>query len=185
VRIAAGTAVTLEYALRAADEPAPIDWTDPGEPLTFLFGTGRVLPGLEHLLFGLEPGTSIEGEIAPEDAYGYRDEALVELVPRDRFGPAGPPELGAHFESRADGRVRFAKVVGFEGDDVRLDLNHPLAGSALFVTATVIAVRAATPAELATGRPVAALSRGASTPVSAGSPPEPRPPTPRPNPSTP
>lgn len=150
--------MTLEYELRAADEPSPIDWTDPGEPLTFLFGTGRVLPGVEKVLYGLEAGTAIEAEIAPEDAFGFHDEALVESVPRDRFGPGGPPELGAHFESRDGGRVRFAKVVGFDGDEVRLDLNHPLAGSALLVKARVLHVRAATPAELATGRVVAALS---------------------------
>lgn len=158
MRIAAGTVVTLEYALSAEGEPEPLDWTDPGVPLDFLFGTGRVLPGLEMLLFGLEAGTAIDGEIAPEDAYGFHDPALVESVPRERFGPDGPPDLGAHFESRTNGRVRFAKVVGFEGDDVRLDLNHPLAGVALKVSARVLAVRVATPMEQATGRPVAGLS---------------------------
>lgn len=150
--------MTLEYALSAEGEPEPLDWTDPGAPLAFLFGTGRVLPGLEMLLFGLEAGTAIEAEIAPEDAYGFYDQALVESVPRERFGPDGPPDLGAHFESRIEGRVRFAKVVGFEGDDVRLDLNHPLAGVALRVTARVLGVRVATPMELATGRPVTGLS---------------------------
>lgn len=162
MRIAAGTAVTLEFELRAVDEPTPLDWTEPGEPLTFLFGTGRVLPGVEQVLFGLEAGTAIEAEIAPEDAFGFHDEALVESVPRERFGPGGPPELGARFESRDGGRVRFAKVVGFEGDEVRLDMNHPLAGRALFVSAHVLAVRLATPLELASGRPVAGL--GASSP---------------------
>jgi FKBP-type peptidyl-prolyl cis-trans isomerase SlyD len=158
MRIAARTAVTIEYELVPEGESQPVDWTDPGAPLTFLFGTGRVLPGLEHLLFGLEEGATIEGEIAPEDAYGFRDEALVELVPRDRFGAGGPPEIGAHFEARANGRVRYAKVVGFEGDEVRLDMNHPLAGLGLRVRARVLRVRGATPAELATGRPVASLS---------------------------
>lgn len=160
MRIAAGTAVTLEYALTAADEPTPLDWTDPGAPLTFLFGTGRVLPGLEKLLYGLEVGAAIDATIAPEDAYGFHDPALVELVPRERFGPEGPPELGAHFESRTGGRVRFAKVVGLEEGAVRLDLNHPLAGCELYVTGKVVAVRAATPIELATGRPIAGLSEG-------------------------
>ncbi len=150
--------MTLEYALTAEDEPEPLDWTDPSAPLAFIFGTGRVLPGLEMLLFGLEAGTAIDAEIAPEDAYGFHDAALVESVPRERFGPDGPPDLGAHFESRTDGRVRFAKVVGFEGDDVRLDLNHPLAGVALRVSARVLDVRVATPMELATGRPVSGLS---------------------------
>ncbi len=147
----------LEYALHAADEPTPVDWTDPGAPLAFLFGTGRVLPGLERLLYGLEAGATVDAEISPEEAYGFHDDALVELVPRAQFGPNGPPEIGAHFESRTGGRVRFAKVVGFEGDAVRLDLNHPLAGCALYVHATVVAVRVATPLELATGRPVTGL----------------------------
>lgn len=157
MRIAAGTAVTLEYALHAADDSTPIDWTDPGEPLSFLFGTGRVLPGLERLLYGLETGAIVDAEIPPEEAYGFHDDALVEVVPRAQFGPGGPPDIGAHFESRTGGRVRFAKVLGFEDDAVRLDLNHPLAGCALYVHATVVAVRVATPLELATGRPVSGL----------------------------
>lgn len=150
--------MTLAYTLSAEGEPEPLDWTEAGEPLAFLFGTGRVLPGLEQVLFGLEAGTSIEAEIAPEDAYGFHDQALVESVPRAQFGPEGPPELGAHFESRTSGRARFAKVVGFDGDEVRLDLNHPLAGVSLRVSAQVLDVRVATPLELATGRPVAGLS---------------------------
>ncbi|MBL8860723.1 MAG: peptidylprolyl isomerase [Planctomycetes bacterium] len=152
MRAARGTAVTIEYELRPQGAEQPVDWTDPGAPLTFLFGAGRVLPGVERLLLGLEPGDEVEGEIAPEDAYGYPDAALIESVPRDRFGSGGPPEIGAHFEARQDGRVRFAKVVGYDGDDVRLDLNHPLAGVALLCRVRVLAVRAATPVELVTGR---------------------------------
>lgn len=150
--------MTLEFELRVVDDPTPLDWTEPGEPLTFLFGTGRVLPGVEKALYGLEAGTSVEAEIAPEDAFGFHDEALIESVPRERFGAGGPPEIGAQFEARDGGRVRYAVVVGFDGDAVRLDMNHPLAGSTLCVTARVLAVRIATPMELATGRPVAGLS---------------------------
>lgn len=161
MRIAAGTVVTLAFELYSGAEDdgrEPVDWTEPDAPLTFLFGTGRVLPGLEHVLYGLEAGTEIEAEIAPEDAYGFRDEALVEVVPRARFGAGGPPAVGEHFEARdGGGRARYACVIAIEGDDVRLDLNHPLAGRALRATARVIAVRAATPLELATGRPVAGL----------------------------
>jgi FKBP-type peptidyl-prolyl cis-trans isomerase SlyD len=168
VRIAAGTVVTLEFELRAADDATPLDWTEPGEPLTFLFGTGRVLPGLEQLLFGLEAGTSIEGEIAPEDAFGFHDETLVESVPRERFGGGPPPELGARFEARDGARMRWATVVGHDGDLVRLDMNHPLAGRALVVAASVLAVRTATPVELATGRTVSGLGESG---LNAGSPP--------------
>lgn len=160
MRIAAGTVVTLAFELYSGPEDdgrEPVDWTEPDAPLAFLFGTGRVLPGLEHVLYGLEAGAEIEAEIAPEHAYGFRDEALVESVPRARFGAGGPPAVGEHFEARDGARVRYARVVALEGDDVRLDLNHPLAGRTLRVRAHVIAVRAATPLELATGRPVAGL----------------------------
>lgn len=158
MRIAAGTAVTIEFELSAAEDGTLLDWTEPGEPLTFLHGTGRVVPGLERALYGCEPGQSLEIEVLPEEAYGFHDPDLVEVVSRERFGVGGPPDVGAHFEARDGGRVRFAQVVGYEGDEVRLDLNHPLAGATLRIRATVLHVRAATPAELATGKAVAGLA---------------------------
>ena len=150
--------MTIEYELSSAEDGALLDWTEPGEPLTFLHGNGRVLPGVERALYGCEPGQSLEIDVPPEEAYGFHDPALVEAVPRERFGPGGPPGVGEHFEARDGGRVRYAQVVGYEGDDVRLDLNHPLAGATLRVRVQVLHVRAATPAELAAGKPIAGLT---------------------------
>jgi FKBP-type peptidyl-prolyl cis-trans isomerase SlyD len=159
MRVAAGTAVTIEFELSTLKGEL-LDWSEPGEPLTFLHGTGRVLPGVERLLFGCQPGDEVTAEIPPEEAFGYRDPELVEAVPRAQLSGGGPIEVGARFESRTGGRARFATVVGFDGDDVLLDLNHPLADRALRIRARVVAVRAATPAELATGTVVPGLSAG-------------------------
>lgn len=150
--------MTLEFVLSNAEDGELLDWTEPGEPLTFLHGTGRVLPGLERALYGCEPGHALEIDVPPEEAYGFHDPDLVESVPREQFGAGGPPDVGEHFEARDGARLRFAQVVGHEGDDVRLDLNHPLAGATLRIRAKVLHVRVATPAELAAGRPIAGLT---------------------------
>ncbi len=150
--------MTIEFVLSSAEDGTPLDWTEPGEPLTFLHGTGRVLPGFERALYGCEPGQLLEIEVPPEEAYGFHDPALIESVPRAQFGPGGPPDVGEHFEAQAGGRIRFAQVVGYEGDEVQLDLNHPLAGATLRIQAKVLHVRVATPAELASGKPIAGLA---------------------------
>lgn len=152
-----GSVVTLEFTLWDSGGEA-LEWSDPGQPLVALLGRGALLPGLERALAGREAGAELALEIPPELAYGWRDESLVESVPRARFEGGPAPAVGERFAAASpSGRVRWALVVGFAGEDVLLDLNHPLAGQTLRVEARLVGVRAATPAELAAGRALAGL----------------------------
>lgn len=51
------------------------------------------------------------------------------------------------------GRVAPVWVAGIEGDQVRIDFNHPLAGETLHFHVSVVAVRDASPEELQSGHP--------------------------------
>ncbi|MFZ2388705.1 MAG: peptidylprolyl isomerase, partial [Polaromonas sp.] len=85
--------------------------------------------------------------LAPEDAFGLRDESLMRTIPRSQF-PAGV-KVGGQLEGRgSDGREKIFNVSKIKGDIVILDGNHPLAGKALRFTLKVTDVRTATEDEI-------------------------------------
>ena len=61
---------------------------------------------------------------------------------------------GMVFEAEApDGAKRRIAIVAVEGDNVRIDGNHPLAGKVLHFDLKVVEVREATEDEIAHGHP--------------------------------
>lgn len=168
MRIAKDCWVVLDYVLYD-DEGEVIETTEPtdpegaedasaaaetptgGKPLGFVFGYGALVPGLERGLVGMAAGETRVLEVAPEDAYGPRDEGLEQWFDRDEF----PPDVAAEDELAASddqGRDLTLRVIEVTDDAVLVDANHPLAGEALTFDVVVRAVRAATAQELALAR---------------------------------
>jgi FKBP-type peptidyl-prolyl cis-trans isomerase SlyD len=149
MKIARHTVASIEYRL-TDDSGEEIDSSEGHGPLSYVHGTDSIVPGLESELEGKQPGDELKVDVPPERGYGARDESLVHSVPRKQF-PPGDIEVGMQVEARnAEGRMHFT-VVGVEGDTVRLDANHPLAGVTLHFAIKVVEVRPATPEELAHG----------------------------------
>lgn len=143
--------VSFEYTLRD-DNNAVIDTSEGGQPLTYIHGTGNLIRGLEQALVGKSPGDSFQVTISPEEGYGTRDDGLMEVVPRNRFG-AGGEEIRAGMQFYAEGgsELQVITVVKVEGDKVTVDGNHPLAGMTLNFAVKVVEVRDATEEEILHG----------------------------------
>ena len=110
-------------------------------------GYDNIFPKLEDALEGQEAGFKTTVALAPEDAFGQRDEGLMQTIPKSEFPPG--VKVGGQLEGRAeDGSAVEFTVIKIKGDKVLLDANHPYAGMALTVTATVLEVRAATEEEI-------------------------------------
>ena len=143
MKVADGVIVTLEYVL--ADEAgALIDSSDQSGALTYVHGEKRIVPGLERALEGRSADEHFHVVVPPEEAYGWHDPELVEWVPRTVLDPAGEVRIGMRFESSTPKGIVVATVIALEGDDARIDSNHPLAGKDLHFDVHVIAVRAPT-----------------------------------------
>ena len=150
MKVAAKCVVSLDYSLHLGDGKV-IDTSSGGEPLTYLHGSGQIIPGLEKQLEGLEEGVTKQLVLAPKDGYGEREEENVQQVSRAQFGDKPikeGDELVAIDEHQHEIPVRVAKV---EGDKVTVDFNHPLAGKTLHFAITVKGVRQATAEELSHG----------------------------------
>ncbi|ENN95785.1 peptidylprolyl isomerase FKBP-type [Methanocaldococcus villosus KIN24-T80] len=98
------------------------------EPLEFIVGNNEVITGLEEAVLGMNVGEEKLVKIPPEKAYGFRDESLIQKVPKDLFKDADfEPEKGLLI--LANGIP--AKIVDVDDEYVTLDFNHELAGKEL------------------------------------------------------
>lgn len=142
--------VTFHYTLRD-EQGAVIDSSNGRAPLSYLHGKGNIIPGLEQALVGKATGDKLDVTVAPEQAYGRRDERLVQTVARKLFGEIA--ELKPGMQVRASGRqgARLVNVVRVERDFVTVDGNHPLAGRTLRFSLEVAEVRKATHEEVSHG----------------------------------
>jgi FKBP-type peptidyl-prolyl cis-trans isomerase SlyD len=142
--------VKIDYTLK---DPAGaiIDTSNGKEPLAYLHGAHGIIPGLEAALDGKEAGDAIQVVIQPEQAYGPHDANLIQDVPRKRFPPDVQVIPGMQFQAQTPQGPRVVKIVAVEGDTIKLDTNHPLAGMSLDFDVKIVEVRDATAEELSHG----------------------------------
>jgi len=141
--------VQLEYQLTVEGEV--IDSTDPEdrEPIEFIQGHGHIIPGLESELYGMQVGESRQVAVSAAQAYGDVDPEAYVTLQREDFPDSMAPELGMVFEMHEpDGDTLLARVIGIEGEEIEVDLNHPLAGKDLLFDVKVVSLRPATEEEL-------------------------------------
>jgi FKBP-type peptidyl-prolyl cis-trans isomerase SlyD len=151
VEIAQNSVVALEYTLTDSDGVV-LDTSDGRGPLAYLHGKGGIIPGLEEALAGKKQGDELKVVVPPEKAYGPRNDALLNRVPKETFGGQVEFELGLQFPVQDQkGSQRVVTVVHIEEDAVVLDANHPLAGVELTFEVKVVEVREATEEELSHG----------------------------------
>lgn len=150
MKIAKNAVAALEYTLKN-DGGEVLDTSDGRDPLTYLHGAENLIPGLEAELEGKGAGDELSVRIAPADAYGERDEEMMQTVSRDVMPADAEIEVGMQLQAESEGGVHIVTVIGVEGDDIHLDGNHPLAGVALNFQVKVVEVREATSEELEHG----------------------------------
>ncbi len=122
-------------------------------PLEFIQGRRSIIPGLDNGILGMQIGETKEIVVSPQQAYGdYDDNAFIDL-PISQFPPQFDFQIGKSIRlSDPTGRLTTASICEIGENDVRLDMNHPLAGKELRFSATIVGLRDATEDELAAGR---------------------------------
>ena len=126
-----------------------LDSSTNAEPLAYVHGRGYLIPGLEAQLEGKAPGDKFSCTIQPKDGYGERDERLVAEVTRDRFETDEEIEVGMQFIVQTPAGPSITRVVEINGDLIKIDANHEMAGKVLNFDIEVVEVRDTTEEELA------------------------------------
>jgi FKBP-type peptidyl-prolyl cis-trans isomerase 2 len=135
-----GKTVSINYTLTVQGEV--VDSSEGKEPLKFVQGEGRIIPGLENALEGMQKGDKKEVVIAAEDAYGPVNEQAIVDIPKDNFNAGeGTPQPGMNVQAQSQSGMPINGVILEVNDDtVKIDFNHPLAGKELFFAVEVVDV---------------------------------------------
>lgn len=151
--IADGKVVEFHYTLTDGDGNV-IDSSSGRDPLAYLHGASNIVPGLERQMADKAVGDKFMAVVPPAEGYGERHEGAGQTVPRTAFPDDLDVQVGMTFMARADnGQQVQVWVSGVQGDQVLIDLNHPLAGATLHFDVEVVTIRDATDEEKAHGHP--------------------------------
>ena len=167
MNISKNKVVSLSYVLRVDDKDGKIiETVDGNRPLTFIFGTGSLVPGFERHVENLKTGDRFAFLLPCEDAYGPANEDAVAEVPITAFVVDGEIDHEMLAEGNvipmidSNGNRLNGVVVEVKDDTVVIDFNHPLAGDDLYFSGTVEDVREATAEELKRGHVLTNCSSG-------------------------
>jgi len=146
--IGENSVVSVSYKL-TNDAGKVLDSSDGSKSMVYLHGAGNIVPGLEKALVGKGEGDSLKVRVEPAEAYGEIIPDGVKTIERSAFEGVDVVEVGMAFEAQApDGSAQHIMVTKVEGDNVTIDINHPLAGVALNFDIKILSVREATKEEL-------------------------------------
>jgi FKBP-type peptidyl-prolyl cis-trans isomerase SlyD len=150
--------VSLTYELRKDSQNGEVvEVVTADSPLTYIAGSGNLLPKFEEHLSGLQVGDRFGFLLPAPDAYGERNDQAVVDVPLEVFMIDGAldeelVQLGNTIPMRDQEGRRLNGVVKEVNDSaVKMDFNHPLAGDNLYFSGSITEVREATEDELQHG----------------------------------
>ncbi len=150
MKIEKNKVVAIHYTLKD-DKGTVMDTSEGKSPLAFLQGNGQLIPGLESQLEGKVKGHKDQVTVAPADAYGEFREDMVFEVGKEGFQGEEELKTGMQVEVELEKGKSIAVVSKIEGDNVTLDLNHPLAGQTLHFDVEIMDVRDASEEEISHG----------------------------------
>jgi FKBP-type peptidyl-prolyl cis-trans isomerase SlyD len=147
--------VSLIYELREGNaEGRIIETLDETRPLSFIFGTGRLLPVFESNINSLSMGDQFKFTLSSQMAYGERREDMIVDVPKSVF------EIDGKLNEEVCRVGNEVPMMDSEGNPlngiineitdtiVKMDFNHPMADLDLYFFGKITDVRDATEAEL-------------------------------------
>jgi len=143
------------YQVAADGSEELVHQTDAEDPERLIIGmTPGLVEPLEKALIGLKKGDSFDVPASADEAFGQRSDEYIMELEKEIFNVDGkfdtemvrPGEVLPMVT--ADGFQVQGRVLEVGNSMVKMDFNHPLAGSAVRFRGKVLLVRDATPEEL-------------------------------------
>ena len=114
---------------------------DRGEPIEFTCAAGQMIPGFDAAVKDMEQGETKTVHIPAAEAYGERDENMVQQVPVDQIPNGDQLPVGQTVYMRGPAGQSFPVFVeAIEDGIVTFDMNHELAGKDLNFEITLVEV---------------------------------------------
>ena len=135
-----GNTVKIHYTGKL-DDGTVFDSSVDRRPLEFTIGAGEVIPGFEEGVIGMSLGEFKTIRIPPDKAYGPRRDELFVVIDRSKLPSDPEPEVGKKVDiHQENGPILPAVITNVSESEVRLDINHPLAGKDLHFDIELVAI---------------------------------------------
>ena len=140
VKVAKDMYVSVEYT-GTLDNGEVFDTSQGRQPLEIQMGAGQLIKGFEDALDGMTLNEKKTFTLAPDDAYGERDESLTRAFPRKDVPPEMSPQVGQTVALHdGQGQQIPATITDVNDEHVTVDLNHPMAGKSLTFDIEVVSI---------------------------------------------
>lgn len=149
--------ITLAYKLYATMQDGKreiIEEATVKHPFQFISGMGLTLDAFEAQILPLKKGDNFDFTLSVDEAYGPYVEEGVQTVPRSMFEINGKIDATRIFEGavvplmNSEGERFNGTITQITGQQITVDLNHPLAGKPLNFIGSVVEHRDATTEEM-------------------------------------
>lgn len=147
--------VSLNYKLSNHKTGEKIEETTAENPMVFLFGVGGIIPEFEENIRGKQVGDAFDFAINAENAYGESNEDMIAMIPLNVFVEDGGEldtnmfKVGAIVPmSDSEGNHLRGTILEVTGEYIKMDFNHPLAGTDLHFSGEILSIRPATQDEI-------------------------------------
>ncbi len=135
-----GNKVKVKYK-GSLEDGTVFDQSKRGAPLEFTVGSGKVIPGFDQAVEGMQLNEIKRVSIKANQAYGKRNKNLIKEFTRADFPANFNPQKGMVLRLQdSKGRPVPGTIVDVKGDRVSVDANHPLAGKDLIFDITVVGI---------------------------------------------
>jgi FKBP-type peptidyl-prolyl cis-trans isomerase SlyD len=151
MNITNNSVVCFHFSLKNT-EGEILDSSEGREPSVYLHGAGNLMPLLERELEGLSAGEHIEVSLDALDAFGPRQDSLIQQVAvKNLRGAKRKLVAGDRAQMKTSEGEQTVTIVKMGKFQAMVDANHPLAGQDVTFDIDIAAVREATTEEIAHG----------------------------------
>ncbi|MEI6294112.1 MAG: FKBP-type peptidyl-prolyl cis-trans isomerase, partial [Methanomicrobiales archaeon] len=139
--------VKVHYTAALSSTGKVLESSFNGNPVEFVAGAGRVIPGLDKAVIGMSIGENKTVMIPADQAYGPRIKALINELPREKVLATLPenqretwnPKPGDVIQyNMPEGGIGYVIIVAVNDTSITIDENHPLAGQDLIYSIQVV-----------------------------------------------
>ena len=136
-----GHHVKVEYTGTLEDGTLFDSTEEQGEPLEFQVGANQVIEGFEKAIVPMELEEEKEITLKPEEAYGEYQDDMKREIPKENM-PSEELEVGMTLMATLPTGMQVpVTVMEITDENVKIDLNHPLAGKTLKFKLKVVEIR--------------------------------------------
>ncbi|MEC7832845.1 MAG: FKBP-type peptidyl-prolyl cis-trans isomerase [Pseudomonadota bacterium] len=140
-----GSTIEMHYSISNLDG-IKFESTFDKKPIVFTIGDGLIPQKLEVPLYGLSEEEEQTIQLEAKDAFGLRDENKVKTIKRKVFPQEKMIKIGNVLEFDIKTKAgkensTFGMIKNIKGEDVLVDLNHPLAGQSILLRVKILKVK--------------------------------------------